>query len=149
MTIVHLSADRRSSQGHRCGLSCCKIKREVVCVPFVHDFHTESGTVKDVGPGVEHVSLVVLDGLVEVEAVEVESHGRDAEGGKPDSHHWPRSEEEMQASRIVKRCILEDQATKIAVSGNNVVGFLFLTELVAIVLRLGFGGLTNQRRSNE
>ena len=108
MTIVHLSADGRGSQGHRCGLSCCKIKREVVCVPFVHDFHTESGTVKDVGPGVEHVFLVVLNGLVEVEAVEVESHGRDAEGGKPDSHHWPRSEEEMQASRIVKRCILED-----------------------------------------
>ena len=149
MTIVHLLADGRSSQGHRCGLSCCKIKREVVCVPFVHDLHTESGTVKDVCPGVEHMSLVVLDGLVEVEAVEVESHGRDAEGGKPDSHHWPRSEEEMQASRIVKRCILEDQATKVAMSGDNVVGFLFLTELVAIVLRLGFGGLTNQRRSNE
>ena len=118
-------------------------------VSFVHDLHTKSGSVKDVGPSVEDVSLVVLDRLVEVEAVEVESHGRDAEGGKPDSHDWSRSEEEMQASRIVKRCILEDQATKVTMSGNNVVGLFFLTELVAIVLRLGFGGLTNQRRSNE
>ena len=149
MTIVHLSADRRSSQGHRCGLSCRKIEREVMGVSLVHDFHSESGAVEDVGPGVEHSSLSVDDGLVEVEAVEVESHGRDAEGGKPDSHHWPRSEEEMQASRIVKRCILEDQATKISVSSDNVIGFFFLTELVTIVLRLGFGGLTNQRRSNE
>ena len=149
MTIVHLSADRRGSQGHRCGLSSRKVKREVVCVSFVHDFHTESCAVKYVCPGVEHSSLSVNNGLVEVEAIEVESHGRDAEGGKPDSHHRPRSEEEMQASRIVKRCILEDQATKVAMSGNNVVSFLFLTELVAIVLRLGFGGLTNQRRSNE
>ena len=111
-------------------------------VSFVHDLHTKSGSVKDVGPGVEHVSLVVLNGLVEVEAVEVESHGRDAEGGKPDSHHWPRSEEEMQASRIVKRCILENQATKVTMSGNDVVGLFFLTELVAVVLGLIFSCLS-------
>ena len=134
MTIVHLLTDGRSNQGHRCGLSCCKIKREVMRVSFVHDLHSESGAVEDVCPSVEHSSLSVNDGLVEVEAVEVESHGRDAEGGKPDSHHWPRSEEEMQASRIVKRCILEDQATKVTVSGYNVVGLFFLSELVAIVL---------------
>ena len=113
-------------------------------VSFVHDFHTESGAVEDICPGVEHSSLSVDNGLVEVEAVEVESHGRDAEGGKPDSHHWPRSEEEMQTSRIVKRCILEDQATKVTMSGNNVIGLFFLAKLVAIVLGLGLGCFTNQ-----
>ncbi len=134
MTIVHLSADGRCNQGHRCGLSCCKIKREVMCISFVHDFHSESGTVKHVCPGIEHSSLSVNDGLVEVEAIEVESHGRDAEGGKPDSHHWPRSEEEMKRSRIVKRCILEDQATEVAMSCYDIICFFFLAKLVAIVL---------------
>ena len=118
-------------------------------VPFVHNFHSKSCTVEHICPGVKDSSLPINDGLVEVETVEVESHGRDAEGGKPDSHHWPRSEEEMQTSRIVKRCILEDQATKVTMSGDNVIGLFFLAELITIVLRLGFGGLTNQRRSNQ
>ena len=149
MTIVHLSTDRRSSQGHRCGFSSCKIEREVMGVTLVHDFHSESGAVEYVCPGVEHSSLSVDDGLVEVEAIEVESHGRDAEGGKPDSHHWPRSEEEMQTSRIVKRCILEDQATEVTVGGYNVIGLFFLAELVAVVLGLSFSSLTNERRRNQ
>jgi hypothetical protein len=38
-------------------------------VPFVHHFHTESGTVEYVGPGVYHLALTIDDGLVEIEPV--------------------------------------------------------------------------------
>ena len=44
---------------------------------------------------------------------------------------------------------MEDQTTKVTMSGNDVVGLFFLTELVTIVLGLGFGGFTNQRRGNQ
>ena len=90
------STDGGSSQGHRCGLSCRKIQREVVGVTLVHDFHAESCTVEHVCPGGEDVSFIVQDGLVEVETVEVECHGADAEGGKPDADNRPCCQEEMQ-----------------------------------------------------
>ena len=144
-----ISTNRRCGECHRSRLSSSKIQWEVVSVALVHHFHTQTSAVEYVCPGVQNTTLTINNGLIEVEPVEVECHGADAEGGKPDSHDWPRSEEEMQASRIVKRCILEDQATEVTVSSDDVVGLFFLTELVAIVLRLGFGGLTNQRRSNE
>ena len=118
-------------------------------IALVHDFHSQTGTVENVCPGVQNTTLTINNGLIEVESVEVECHGADAEGGKPDSHDWPRSEEEMQTSRIVKRCILENQTTEVTVCGNNVVGLFFLTELVTIVLGLSFRGFTDQRRSNE
>ena len=44
-------------------------------VPFVHDFHSETCSVKDVCPGVDDVSLGLDNGLVEVEAIEIKSHG--------------------------------------------------------------------------
>ena len=55
----------------------------------------------------------------------------------------------MERTTVVKGSILEDQATEVTVSSNDVVGLFFLTELVTIVLRLGFSGFTNQRRSNQ
>ena len=55
----------------------------------------------------------------------------------------------MQRTRVVKGCILEDQTTEVTMSGDNVVGLFFLTELVTIVLGLSFGGFTNQRRGNQ
>ena len=44
-------------------------------VALVHDFHAEASTVQHVGPGVQDAALTIKDGLVEVEAVEVEGHG--------------------------------------------------------------------------
>ena len=115
----------------------------------MHDLHSKTCSVENICPGVKDVSLVILDRLVEVESVEVKRHGADAEGGKPDSHDWPRCEEEMQRARIVERSILEDQTTEVSMCCNNVVGLFFLTELVTIVLRLCFSGFTYKTGSNE
>ena len=119
-------------------------------VALVHHFHTQTSTVENVCPGVQNTTLTINNGLIEVESVEVECHGADAEGGKPDSHDWATQRGRNAASsRIVKRCILENQTTEVTVSSDDVVGLFFLTELVTIVLGLGFGGLTNQRRGNQ
>ena len=66
------------------------------CIPLVHHLKAEVGTVKNVSPCVNHMTLTFSNGLIEVEPIEVESHGADAEGGKPDTHDWPSCEEEMQ-----------------------------------------------------
>ena len=50
---------------------------------------------------------------------------------------------------VVERSVLEDQTTKVTVSGDDVICLFFLTELVTIVLGLSFCGFTNQRRSNQ
>ena len=65
-------------------------------ITLMHYFHAETSTVQQVGPGIHHMPFARSDGLVEVEAVEVERHGGDAEGGKPDTHDRPGSEEEVQ-----------------------------------------------------
>lgn len=43
-------------------------------ITLVHDFHSESCSVEDVCPGVDDVAVTGLDGLIEVEAVQIESH---------------------------------------------------------------------------
>ena len=65
-------------------------------ITLVHDFHTQSSAVEYVCPGVQNTTLTINNGSIEVKSVEVECHGADAEGGKPDSHDWPGSEEEVQ-----------------------------------------------------
>ena len=64
-------------------------------VALVHYLHPEPCTVEDISPSVNNMSVRGLDRLVEVEPVEVESHGADAEGGKPDSNDRPGCKEEM------------------------------------------------------
>ena len=119
---------------HRSGLSSSEVEWEVVSITLVHNFHTQTSAVEYVCPGVQNTTLTINNGLIEVEAVEVERHGGDAEGGKPDAHDWPCCEEEVQRARIVERSILEDQTTKVTVSGNDVVGLFFLTKLLTVVL---------------
>ena len=46
-------------------------------VALVHHFHAEAGTVQHISPGVQDAALTIKDGLVEVEAVQVEGHGAD------------------------------------------------------------------------
>ena len=65
-------------------------------ITLVHDFHTQTCTVQNVCPSVEDVSLVILDGLIEVESVKVECHGANTKSSEPDADNRPRSEEEVQ-----------------------------------------------------
>ena len=44
-------------------------------ITLMHYLHAKSSTVEDVSPGVDDSSLGLDDGLVEVEAVQVEGHG--------------------------------------------------------------------------
>merc|ERR1712100_63002 len=117
---------------------------EVVSVALVHHFHAEAGTVEDVSPGVQHTTLGIQDGLVEVEAVQVEGHGAHAEGGEPDANDRPGSQEEVKAAAVVEGGVLEDQATEVTVGSHDVVGLFLLAELVAVVLGLALGGFTHQ-----
>ena len=66
-----------------------------MCISLVHDFHAKTSTVKNISPGVDHMTLVVNDRLVEVEAVQVEGHGADAQGSEPDANDGPGSQEEV------------------------------------------------------
>merc|ERR1712100_1011410 len=117
---------------------------EVVSVALVHDFHAEVGAVQNISPGVQNTALSIKDGLVEVEAVQVEGHGADAQGGEPDADNRPGSQEEVKATAVVEGGVLEDQATEVTVGSHDVVGLFLLAELVAVVLGLALGGFTHQ-----
>jgi hypothetical protein len=142
--IEGLTVDSRRRNRHGGDFARCQIQGEVVSIPLVHHFHTQVGTVQHIRPGAYHTTLRVEDGLVEVEPVQVEGHGRDAQGGKPDANHGPCTQEEVQGARVIEASVLEDQPTEVAVRCNDVVGFFFLTELVAVVLAFHFRRLTNQ-----
>ena len=62
---------------------------------LVHYLEAEVGSVEQVTPWVHHMPFATSDGLIEVEPVEVERHGGDAEGGKPDTNDGQRCEEEV------------------------------------------------------
>jgi len=62
----------------------------------MHYFHSEVCSVKNVCPGVQDLSLIRNDGLVEVETVEVECHGADTKCSEPDSNNRPCCQEEVQ-----------------------------------------------------
>jgi hypothetical protein len=62
----------------------------------MHDFHSETCSVEDVSPGVDDVAVRRLDGLVEVEAIQVKSHSADTKSSKPDADNRPRCQEEVQ-----------------------------------------------------
>merc|ERR1711943_161800 len=117
---------------------------EVVSVALVHHFHAEAGTVQHISPCVQDAALTIKDGLVEVETVQVESHGADAQGSEPDANDRPGSQEEVKAAAVVEGGVLEDQATEVTVGSHDVVGLFLLAELVAVVLGLALGGFTNQ-----
>ncbi len=115
----------------------------------MHDFHSEVGTVDDVGPSVDDATFRVDDGLVEVESIEVEGHGGDSHSSQPNSKNRPQGQEEVKGTRVVERGVLEDKTSEISVSGNNVVGFFFLSELVTIVGGFILSGFTDQRRGDK
>ena len=79
-----------------------------MCVPLMLNFKAEVSAVKDVSPSVYHMTFTFNNGLIEVESVEVECHGADAEGGKPDAHNRPRSQEKVETATVVKGSILKN-----------------------------------------
>ena len=97
-----LSSDRRCGECYRCRLSSSKVKWEVVGVTLMHNFHTQTSAVQNICPGVQHTTLTINDGLVEVETVQVECHRGDAKGGEPDADNRPCSKEEVQGAGVVE-----------------------------------------------
>ena len=144
-----LGDDRRSSHGHGQDFATGQIQGKVVGIAFVHDFHTQIGAVDNVGPGVDDTALRVNDGLVKVETVQVKGHGGHTHGSQPDTNHGPGGQEKVQGTRVVEGSVLEDETTKVSVSGNNVVGFFFLTKLVTVVGGFAFSGFANQGGSDQ
>ena len=65
-------------------------------VPLVHNFHTQTSPIKDIGPSRNHAILTINQRLVEVETVEVKRHCAYAQRSKPNSNHWPCCQEEVQ-----------------------------------------------------
>jgi len=114
-----------------------------VSVALVHHFHPQVGAVQHVSPGADNATLRIQHRLVEVKAIQVKRHRGNTQSGKPDANHRPCTQEEVQGTRVVEARVLEDQPTKVAVGSHDVVGLFFLTELVAVVLGFGFGGLTH------
>ena len=83
------SAAARSS-GKLCALRSC-----ITSIP-------KTSTVQNICPGVQHTTLTIKDGLVEVETVQVECHRGDAKGGEPDADNRPCSKEEVQGAGVVE-----------------------------------------------
>ena len=83
-------------------------------ITLMHYFHTETSAVEDICPSVEHATLTIKDGLVEVETVEVECHGGDTKSSKPDTYTEPCCEEEVQRAGVVEGSVLEDETTEVA-----------------------------------
>ena len=102
-------------------------------ITLMHYFHSKTSTVQNVSPSVNDVSVTTNYRLVKIETVEVESHCGYTEGGKPNANHGPSSKEEMETPAIIKARVLEDEPSEVAMCRNDVVGFFFLSELVAIV----------------
>ena len=115
-----------------------------MCVSFVHYLEPKSSTVENISPGVNHTVLTINDRLIKVEAIQIEGHRAHAKGGEPDAHNGPGSQEEVQATAVVERGVLEDQTTEVTVGSHDVVGLFFLAKLVAVVLTFGFSSFTNQ-----
>jgi hypothetical protein len=148
--LAPLSADRRRHQGDRHDFARGQIEREVVRVAFVHDLHTKVGTVNVVGPSVDNPVFRVHRRLIKVEPVKVEGHGRHAHICQPNAEDGPQGQEKVQGARVAEVRVLEDEAAKVAVCGdNNVLRFLFLSKLVLGVSRLVFGRLANERRGHQ
>ena len=63
MKETSASADGRSLQSHRSGLSSSQVEGEVVSVALVHHFHAEVGAVQHISPGVQDALTIRMDWL--------------------------------------------------------------------------------------
>ncbi len=115
----------------------------------MHHLHTQVCAVDDVSPSVDDTSLRVDNGLVEVETVQVESHGGNTHGSQPNTENRPQGKEEVKCPRVVEGGVLKDETSKVAVGGDNVVGFFLLSEFVTCISRFVFGGFADQGRCHQ
>ena len=118
-------------------------------VTFVHDFDTEIRAIDDIGPRVDEMTRRVDNRLIEVEAIEVESHSGDTERSKPDTDDWPCTEEEVERTRIVERRVLEDETTKVTMCSRDGVSFGDLAKVVTSVEREIASSFCEKRGSDE
>ena len=96
------STDSGCSQCNRGGLSSSQVEGEVVSVALVHNFHTQTSAVENVCPGVEHTTLTIKDGLVEVETVQVERHRGDTKCGEPDTNNSHAARKKCKERELLK-----------------------------------------------
>ena len=120
-----------------------------MCISLVHHLHSETSTIKNICPCINHMTLIIQNTLVKIQSVEIKSHRRNPESSEPNSNNRPCSKKEMKRPRVIKRSILKNKASKITMSSNDVVCIFFLSELITIILRFSFSGLTNQLRCNQ
>ena len=98
-------------------------------ISLMHHFHPKSSTVQNISPSRNYSVLTINQRLIEVETVEIECHRGNTKSGEPDTNDGPGSKEEVQRTGVIERSILENKASKVTVSGNNVISLFFLTEL--------------------
>jgi hypothetical protein len=65
---------------------------------LVHYLHAQSSTVKNICPCVEHTTLTINDGLIEIKAIQIECHRGYTKCGEPDANNGPCSKEEVQGT---------------------------------------------------
>ena len=82
-------------------------------IALVHYLHSQSSTVKDICPSIEHTTLTIQNALVKIQTVEIKSHRAYTKSSEPDANHRPGSQEEVQAAAVVEGGVLEDQATEV------------------------------------
>lgn len=133
------------NEGYGSGRCASQVQREVVDVTLMHYFNPNVGVVDDVRPAVDHMAITVEDGVVEVEAIEIEGEAANGHTSKPDAYYRPCPQEEVQGTTIIEGGILENEPAEIAMGCYNVISLFFLAEFVPIVLGLGFGGFADQR----
>ena len=78
----------------------CQVKWEIVCISFMHHFHPQIGTIQDVLPAIDDMTLCVQHTLVEVEAIQVKGHRANTQGSEPNANDWPQCPEEMQCTNV-------------------------------------------------
>ena len=103
-------------------------------VSFVKDFKTKVGSVQNVSPSIDYLTITCNDRLIEIKSIQIERHCRNTQSSEPNANNWPSGEKEVKAATVIKRSILKDKATEVTVSSDNIICLLLLTKLVTIVM---------------
>jgi hypothetical protein len=64
-------------------------------ISLVHHLHSETCSVQYISPSRNYSVLTINNGLVEIKSVQVEGHGANTKGSKPNTNYWPGGKEEV------------------------------------------------------